>query len=378
MRILTVSGPLCREFGGPPLAVAGASSSIALLGHQVEVLVCGQSESSIRINSVLFDKLRRSGSLITVLSRKKESIYGASIRLHELKKIWRLISDADFVMLHQVFELQYIVIFPIIFCLRKPFAVMPHGTLTIYQRKQHKFRKCLFAPATFIFLNSASAIFVATNQELNQLPRSLKKKGKVVGLGIEVMNRQNKSPTNTSSQFNLLYMGRIAKKKRLDIALRSFALMHGNSEMKMKFIVCGSGDETYMEQLKQLVINLQIETAVEFRGWVDSTEKEFAFLESNCFILTSEDENFAIAAAEALSYGIPCILSSKVALSSLVFKHSSGIIFEKFEPLEIMSAINSICKTDREVLRNAALQAASELRWDSISRNWERAIRELI
>ena len=360
------------------MAATGVAASLATLGHQVKVLVCGQSLQDTHLNSVFFDKLSHSGAKIQVLRRRKESKYGAVLRIHELKSIWRDVSESDFIILHQVFELQYIAIFPILTLLKKPYSVMPHGTLTNYQRKQHKLRKFLFFPATYFFLNSAKAIFVATEQERNQLPRFLQMKGSIVGLGIDIQDRHTREPMQSSLTFNLLFMGRIAKKKRLDIALQAFALASKESHLRMKFIVCGSGEERDLAQLKELVVALNIEAEVEFRGWVDFAEKQLAFQDSDCFILTSEDENFAIAAAEALAHGVPCILSSNVALASLVTKHSAGVVFEELIPLEIEKAISKIAGLDKELMKNSSLRAASELSWDLIATKWETSIENLL
>lgn len=360
------------------MAVTGVAASLATLGHQVKVLVCGQSVDDIQINSVFFDQLIHSGAKVRVLRRRNESRYGAVIRFSELKSIWRDINKSDFVILHQVYEFQYIAIFPILLLSKKPFAVMPHGTLTTYQRNQHKLRKFLFLPATYSLLNSAKAIFVATEQEKSQLPGFLQLKGSIVGLGINTNDQQRPVLINSSGTFNLLFMGRIAKKKRLDIALQAFALASKKSDVKMKFIVCGSGEERDMEQLKELVIALRIEAEVEFRGWVDFAEKQLAFRESHCFILTSEDENFAIAAAEALAHGVPCILSSNVALSSIITKHNAGIVLEELNPPEIEKAISKVSTLDRQVIQNAALLAASEFSWDKIACQWESRIKSIL
>ena len=378
MRILTVAGPLHREFGGPPMAATGIAASLASLGYQVKVLVCGQSVLDSEINSLFFNKLSHSGAEVQVLRRKKESKYGAVLKIHELASLWSDVDKSDFVILHQIFELQYIAILPILMLLKKPYAVMPHGTLTTYQRKQHRFRKLLFSPTTSLFLKLSKCIFVATEQEKIQLPRRLQGKGITVGLGIDLRDRQTGNPIHTTPTFNLLYMGRIAKKKRLDIAIQAFAYASKKSNLKMKFIVCGSGEEREVALLKKLVKDLEIQGEVDFRGWVDFTEKQLAFLESDCFILTSEDENFAIAAAEALAYGIPCILSSNVALASSVRKHGAGVVFEELDPLEIEKAIIEISKCDREVSKSFALEAASELSWEVIGKQWETSIKMLL
>ena len=378
MRILTITGPLHREFGGPPMAATGVAASLATFGYEVMVLICGQSVLDTRTNSIFYDKLRHAGAEVQVLLRRKESKYGTFLKLNELKSLWNLIDKSELVILHQVFALQYIGTLPILIILKKPFVVMPHGTLTTYQRKQHRFRKLLFSPTTYLFLKLSKAIFVATDQEKDQLPLYLKGKGIKVGLGIDLRDRQTQNPVHSNSNFNLLYMGRIAKKKRLDIALRAFALASKKSDLQMKFIVCGSGEEKDLVMLKNLANTLQIEAEVEFRGWVDYSEKQLAFRESDCFILTSEDENFAIAAAEALAHGLPCILSSNVALASLVSKYNSGVVFHTLETTEIAEAINRVSTFDRQVSKNSSLQAALELDWEIVGKHWASQIKLLL
>ncbi|MCX6450890.1 MAG: glycosyltransferase family 4 protein [Actinobacteria bacterium] len=360
------------------MAATGVAVSLSKIGHQVKIIVCGQSLRDEQINSNFYEKLSHSGAEVRILQRRRESKYGTVLRLTELRSLWIDASKSDFVILHQVFELQYLSVFPVLLLLKKPYAVMPHGTLTTYQRKQHKFRKLLFYPGTYIFLKLSKGIFVATKTEKDQLPEYLNAKGIEVGLGIELTHGQSENQIHLTPTFNLLYMGRIAKKKRLDVALHAFALALEKSNLRMKFIVCGSGEVSYIAQLKELVEVLQIEAYVEFRGWVDFSDKQLAFSESDCFILTSEDENFAIAAAEALSYGVPCILSSNVALASLVSKYDAGVVFREFTPDNIAQAIIKISTADRDVSKRLSLLASFELDWDVVAKQWESAIQSLV
>lgn len=378
MRIVTISGPLHREFGGPPEAATGIASALSILGHEVKIIVCGQSTSDSLLNSTFFGKLKKSSTEVQILNRRTQSKYGTFLRPNEMKSVWKDFSDSDFVVLHQIFALQYLLLFPILVLMKKPFAVMPHGTLTSYQRRQHRVRKLFFSLPTFMFLKSASAIFVATQQELKQLPTYLQVKGKVVGLGINTEINESISASKPKQTFNLLYMGRITKKKRLDIALQAFASVSKKSSTLMKFIICGTGEARDVEAMKRMIIDLEIAKEVDFRGWVDFSEKEAALLESDCFILTSEDENFAIAAAEALSQGVPCILSSNVALSSLVVEYNAGVVFQELNVGDIEDAIVQMSQRDGQMSRESALLAASQISWDVIARKWESAILEFV
>ena len=255
---------------------------------------------------------------------------------------------------------------------------MPHGTLTTYQRKQHSIRKSFFFLFTYTFLKFASAIFVAHKQEKIQLPTYLKAKAFEVGLGIDLPTDINRIPKHVNKSFQLLYLGRITKKKRLEIALEAFALAAEKTKIETRFIVCGSGEESEVQALKELAKKLKIDARVEFRGWVDSSEKAQVLAESDCFILTSEDENFAIATAEALAHGIPCILSSKVALAALVEEFDAGIILKHMEINEVCEAIIRISLSGGENYRKSAYEAAMEISWESVSKKWEKCLKVIV
>ena len=71
--------------------------------------------------------------------------------------------------------------------------------------------------------------------------------------------------------------------------------------------VYGTGDDFYVNYLITLVQSLGIVNRVCFHGHVNGADKETAFRLSDVFILPTYSENFGIAIAEALAYGVPVI-----------------------------------------------------------------------
>jgi glycosyltransferase involved in cell wall biosynthesis len=258
---------------------------------------------------------------------------------------------------------------------------MPHGTLTRYQRSKHFLRKLLIEPLFFgLILNQAQSIFVATQIEKDEINPSLKPKTEVVGLGVSMREIDNsiEEYKGVKDFFNFLYMGRIAPKKRLDIALEAFNCLPVEVRIRSKLVICGSGDNDYLESIVDRVKKLSIADQVDFRGWVSSEEKLMILNNSDCFLLTSEDENFAIAAGEALAYGVPCIVSRQVALSSLVDKHNAGKVFSKLDPLSISEAMLYLFNSDMNEMRKRALRASEELKWEFVITNWETNFKKII
>jgi glycosyltransferase involved in cell wall biosynthesis len=173
-------------------------------------------------------------------------------------------------------------------------------------------------------------------------------------------------------------MGRITSKKRLDIAIEAFAKILRQTDKKLHFNICGTGDENILRNSKNQITNLSISDYVSFLGWKSGTEKEEILKKSNCFILTSEDENFAIAVAETLQYGIPSIISENVALSSVVKKFNAGLVFRNLDAIEISKLMIEIVDADQNILYESAVNASEQFSWDLIGKVWERCLYECI
>ena len=381
MRILFVSSALHKEYGGPPMAVVGSASSLARLGHQVAVFIFGQSSMSVSANKEFHEKLKSEGIEIISAKSWKTRVYGGIGSIPDVVNLFNRIKSTDIVSMHQVYNYQNIMASVFSAITKTPFVVMPHGTLTKYQSSKHFLRKFLVKQLFFGFiLNQARSIFVATQIEKDEIYPSLKPKTIVVGLGVPIPEINNSIEEYKAAKdfFNFLYMGRIAPKKRLDVALEAFNCLPVEVRIRSKLVICGNGDSGYLESMVDIVKKLSIADQVDFRGWVSSEEKSTILNNSDCFLLTSEDENFAIAAGEALAYGVPCIVSRQVALSSLVEKHNAGKVFSNLEPFSISEAMLSVFNSDMNEMRKRALRASEELKWEFVVTNWEIALKKLL
>ena len=377
MRILFISSALHKEFGGPPVAVLGAALSLANLGHQVTVFVFGQSRVSVSSNNDFYEKLKSERIEVIIAKSWKTRVYGGIGSISDIGNLFNKLKSNDIVSMHQVYNYQNIV--STLFCLitKTPFTVMPHGTLTKYQKKNHFLRKLLVRQIFVGFvLMRARAIFVATQIEKDEINHSLKPKTVVVGLGVPIpeISKSIEEYESGKDFFIFLYMGRIAPKKRLDIAIEAFYCLPKEVRTCSKLVICGSGDSDYIESMVDRVKKLSIADRVDFKGWVSAEEKSMILNNSDCFLLTSEDENFAIAAGEALAYGVPCILSTQVALSSLVEKYNAGKVFSKLDPSSISKDMLNVFNSDTNEMRKRALLASEELNWKFVSTKWELAL----
>lgn len=372
-----ITSALNKEFGGPPVAVTEAACALSELGADLTVAIFGQTLENFRNNS--FD-IRLNKSLVKTefYESKHTSQYGGLPRLSELPKFWQTLKNADVVTLHQIYNFQNILSFLAMMILNKKYVVMPHGSLTTYQKSQHRWRKKL---VNFFFvnmlLNMATAIFVATLTEKNEINSKFQTKTQIVGLGIvrnlQLLSKEKKINRN----FTFVYMGRLTGKKRIDIAINSLILASKLSSRDITFIICGKGDFA----IEKEILNFSRSPGllhIDYRGWVDGEEKIEVLSKADAFILTSEDENFAIAVAEGLGFGLPCLISKNVALSSLVSKYSAGIVFEILDIKTIACEALNLMNSDILQISQNAINASKELHWDFIAKKWADELLKIV
>ena len=81
--------------------------------------------------------------------------------------------------------------------------------------------------------------------------------------------------------------------------------------------ICGDGEDDYINQLDKLAEDLGIRHRVTFEGFVKNEVKARMFCESDIFCLPSFSENYGIVIGEALSYGLPCVVSTETPWAML-------------------------------------------------------------
>jgi glycosyltransferase involved in cell wall biosynthesis len=101
-----------------------------------------------------------------------------------------------------------------------------------------------------------------------------------------------------------LYLSRIHPKKGLPLLLEAWAKVR---PADWSLHIVGPDESGHRADLERLGSKLGLGGVVRFSDALAGEAKARAFLESSLFILPSHSENFGIAVAEALSYGLPVI-----------------------------------------------------------------------
>ena len=139
---------------------------------------------------------------------------------------------------------------------------------------------------------------------------------KVVHNGVEInhMLPDNYNFKIFSSEKVVLFLGRITIQKGPEYFLEA-AKKVLDVEKNVKFIMAGSGD--MMDYIVHKSIELGISDHVFFTGFLKGADIERAYKMADVYVMPSVSEPFGITPLEAMSYGVPTIISKQSGVSEI-------------------------------------------------------------
>ncbi|KAL9950413.1 hypothetical protein ACROYT_G042902 [Oculina patagonica] len=185
--------------------------------------------------------------------------------------------------------------------------------------------------------------------------RSCQKDQEVLNLTPSIFTEfsEVKQATEERDTFYVLVFGRGDSEdfelKGYDIAAQAVAELKDNSYHLM-FVGAPSGkEESIKEKLLQHGISRRQLTV---RGFDESRERLSKLLcEVDLTIMPSRTEGFGLTALEALSAGLPVLVSGNSGLGKALKKvlHGSNCVVDSEDPKEWAKAIRAVCEKDRDV-----------------------------
>lgn len=294
-------------------------------------------------------------------------------RITHLLRIRKAVQTSDILLIHGFFLISTII--TILFRTSQTIFIMPHGSLEIFDQKKSKRRKRFFKYLINLLINLEEIKFlVASDSEARQVLTQFPKSSvAVVGLGLSEMNKPLRAPkVILSEKISLLTISRIAEVKRIDILIRVVQLLK-ESGVNVKLNIAGSGSARLTAKLMKMVQALDLNNEIQFLGHVAGEKKWNLIDDSDIFILASDNENFAISAAEAAFRGVPVVISQNIGFCDFVQTHKSGFVSKSNDPLQIFTAIREVVENYANYEKCSRLSSPS-LNWDKVILNWQLSI----
>tara|TARA_Y100000766_G_C18442570_1_gene382071 strand:- start:32 stop:568 length:537 start_codon:yes stop_codon:yes gene_type:complete len=141
----------------------------------------------------------------------------------------------------------------------------------------------------------------------------------------------------------------------LETLIRAAALVI-SQRPSVHFYLCGSGEQEPM--LKLLVAQLQIEKNMHFLGFVSAGDLPDLLNSMDAYVSTSKsDAGIASSTAEAMSCGLPSVISDVYDNKDWIKDGANGFLFETGDEEQLAAKIDRVVrmsKQDKKALGSAA------------------------
>lgn len=281
-------------------------------------------------------------SLATIDPRVERKLFKASWlmarfggSLKQYRWLRRHITDFDEVHIQSTWYLAAVYIVALGKKRGVPVFVWPQSALDPYDVEKHSTAKRIVGPLVIRWmLNNATAVVCATGrEEVEMVTYGAKPPMVTVPLPVVPLDtsRVDRDEWRTRHGVDLtvpvvLFMGRVNYKKRLPLLLDAMAKMKHTDAI---LLVAGSGEDSEMALVEQKIAEHGLQDRVVFTGWLEGDDRVGAVAASDVFALISDMENFGLAPVEALSAGVPVVVSDMVYVGDELGKTGAAIVVER-------------------------------------------------
>lgn len=219
------------------------------------------------------------------------------------------INNYDIVIFHGIYFFKYIELYKKLKEKNIKYLIKPHSSLIKKAQMKSYFKKKISNILFFNgFINYSSGVLFANEEEkLNSI--KLNNYTYIENYGIS-RNKDIILPNQKSVKTKMIFISRIDfKHKGIGLLLQVLKNIDEKIYDNLLAIeIYGKGKQKDEKKFKKLFYELG-NKKIEFKGPIFGIAKEELLRESNILILTSRYEGFPIILLEALSYGIPCIVT---------------------------------------------------------------------
>lgn len=324
MKILNICA-YTWAIGGPARIIYDHTTVVLKLGHQVDILSPASPDDKIYPAP--------EGARVIVCKRTTPiSRFFPEFSLELWDFLKKHIHEYDVVHCHGIWHFGSVA--PFLFKNNTPKAITIHGLLDHWALHHGYWKKKIFSVLfQKRFLKKANLIQINNHDELNDLRQYLGFQHPNVAIipnGMQLDELASLPPKGTFRQkFGLptdkkivLFMGRLNIKKGLDLLLPAFQKYA--QQYDDAILVLAGPDDGYQALTERFISDHQLTHKMIMVGMLTGELKKAALADADIFALTSYSEGFSIAALEAMTAGVPALVSNRIGFDGTVAQYHAA------------------------------------------------------
>ena len=374
MRVLYVTASMSPEWGGPTSSVAGLVSELSKIGLDCEIVTTVGHRVGHKLISLPGVKIHRFdiGFLGKIWTAYAPSMFG--LLECEMKKF-------DLVHINQIWHYPVYIASQVARKQKVPYILSIRGELEPRRLCYRGFKKKVYLNLILKrILNSAEGIHTLTDAESSislktmlmgcryfQAPNGVFSVSSVEEDDILVF--LDKYPRLREKQI-ILFMSRLHMMKGLEILSEGFVRLASRFSNAL-LLIAGEDEDGTRQRSLSILKKAGVSDRVVFTGMLTGKDKYAALKLADIFVLPSYSEGFSNAIIEAMSMGIPVVISPQCHFPE-VESSQSGLIVE-VEPSALERAISELLSNEQTRITmgaNARSLIEKEYTWPTIAKSF--------
>lgn len=326
MRVLLVSQyyPPAWHYGGPVDKVKAIADGLAARGHFVTVVTSSASKPTLGDGPIdRRGEVRRQGNVTAYYLRSVFEHRGVTINPGVVRFCGHDLGGHDVVHAIGLYDFLATTLTSVARLMGVPYLIEPEG---MYKPAVRGFvRKRLYQRLIGTsMLRHAESVIATSQAEYAQLQGALGLPPDRIAIRRNGVSLDVTGEPPVKGQFRaragfresdrmILFLGRLAPIKHLELLIESFAGLEGPDTHLL--LVGPEVDSGYASRLKALVRTLGIADRTHFYGTVHGQAKAELLMDVDVVVLSSYSESFGIAIAEAVVSGTPVVVTEECGIA---------------------------------------------------------------
>lgn len=235
----------------------------------------------------------------------------------------------DIVVFHEVYHIEFCQIATWLYHRKIPYIIVPHGSMARNAQNKKRLKKIIGNVFLFnrFFRNAAAVQFLTSGERENSIIPS--NTDSFIGTN-GVFLPQKRKTDFSEDRAKGIYIGRLEPYiKGIDLLIKGIdqkrvILQKSGFHLNMY----GPDILSFHTQVKELISQSNISSFVSVNERISGEEKENALLSADIFIQTSRTEGMPMGILEALSYGLPCLVTRGTNLGEIIELYDAGWVAE--------------------------------------------------
>ena len=244
--------------------------------------------------------------------------------------------------------------------------------------KEYWFSQTFWPISTLGYLLESPVLKLYKNSPTLALSASTKKDLEKIGFSKVQTYRPGidfKPQHITKKEDLILFLGRLIPAKGPDHAIKAFKIIH-KSFPDIKLVIAGRGKEKYLKKLKNLTNKLNLQKAIEFKGFVTEKVKINLLKKSKILLIPSIREGWGLVVTEANATSCVPVAYNVPGLRDSIQNGQNGILVNG--PDELAKAAIDVLKNEkkRTKIAKTGYNLSKKFSWERCYENFYKFIQK--